>query len=193
MPKQQAAKSQLRIIGGKLRGSKIAVPSIDGLRPTPDRVRETLFNWLGSDCRGATVLDCFSGSGALGIEAASRGARWVTLIEQNREASQNLRRQVDRVSLQNVEVLTGDAVVLIPMLSRRYSVVFVDPPYANGDLRESVIDELIANQRLADDAQIYLEWPQGDSVELNHAGLDWRKHKKAGQVHYAIAEWRLSR
>lgn len=193
MSKNKTAPSQVRIVGGKLRGSKIFIPSVDGLRPTPDRIRETLFNWLSNDCRGAMVLDCCSGSGALGIEAASRGAARVTMIEQNRVAWQNLKQQVERLSLENVELLKGDALALIPGLGNRFSLVFIDPPYASAGLRESLLKSLIDNDRLLEGAQIYLEWPHGDCVELNHAGLSWRRHKKAGQVHYAIAEWRLSR
>lgn len=193
MAGQKPATSRIRIIGGKLRGSKISVPTVTGLRPTPDRVRETLFNWLADECRGATVLDCFCGSGVLAIESVSRGAAWVTMIEQNRLAWENLKQQAQRFMLDNTEILNGDALSLIEKLEHRYSLVFVDPPYACSGMREAVLRNLIDNGRLDDSAQIYLEWPEGDNVELDHPGLTWRKHKKAGQVHYAIAEWRLSR
>lgn len=193
MSSQKNNKSQIRIIGGKLRGSKISVPAVTGLRPTPDRVRETVFNWLADDCRGATVLDCFCGSGVLAIESLSRGAAWVTMIEQNRLAWQNLKQQVQRFTIDKAEVLNGNALSLIENLKHQYSLVFVDPPYASSGMRETVLQNLIENGRLDDVAQIYLEWPEGDTVELDHPGLTWRKHKKAGQVHYAIAEWRLSR
>ena len=93
---------QVRIIAGEWRGSKLVVPAVDGLRPTPDRIRETLFNWLANDCRGANVLDCFAGSGALGFEVASRGARQVRLIEQNPLAFNNLQDLKQRLKADNV-------------------------------------------------------------------------------------------
>ena len=190
---KKTALSQIRIIGGMLRGSKIPVPSVNGLRPTPDRIRETIFNWLAAACRGATVLDCFSGSGALGFEALSRGADSVTLIEQDSKAGGNLKQQIERLSLDNIKLYTGDALALIPELAQVYSIVFIDPPYALTQMRENVLSSLINNHRLTDGAQIYLEWPEGETFEFNDPNLCWRKHKKAGQVHYAIAEWRLSR
>lgn len=190
---KKTAMSQIRIIGGMLRGSKLPVPPVDGLRPTPDRIRETIFNWLASECRGATVLDCFSGSGALGFEALSRGADSVTLIEQDSKAADNLKQQIERLRLNHINVYTGDALALIPELGQAYSMVFIDPPYAFTHMREKVLSSLIDNHRLTEGAQIYLEWPQGETFELSDPKLCWRKHKKAGQVHYAIAEWRLSR
>jgi 16S rRNA (guanine966-N2)-methyltransferase len=190
---QETAMSHIRIIGGMLRGRKIPVPPVQGLRPTPDRIRETIFNWLAAECRRATVLDCFSGSGALGFEAFSRGADSVTLIEQDRTAGDNLQQQMKKLKLGNVKLYAGDALAVIPGLGEQYSMVFIDPPYALAHLRENALDSLIDHHRLTDGAQIYLEWPQGETFELSHPNLSWRKHKKAGQVHYAIAEWRLSR
>ncbi len=185
--------SHIRIIGGVLRGRKIPVPPVRGLRPTPDRIRETIFNWLAAECRGATVLDCFSGSGALGFEAFSRGADSVTLIEMDRAAGDNLKNQIERLNLDNLKLCAGDALAVIPGLGEQYNMVFIDPPYALARLREKTLNSLIDHHRLADGALIYLEWPQGETFELSHPNLSWRKHKKAGQVHYAIAEWRLSR
>lgn len=190
---QKTAMSHIRIIGGVLRGRKIPVPPVHGLRPTPDRIRETIFNWLAGECRGATVLDCFSGSGALGFEALSRGAECVTLIEQNRKAGDNLKQQIEKLNLNHIKLRAGDALAEIPGLDAKYSIVFIDPPYALSGMRENALNSLIDHHRLADGAQIYLEWPQGETYELSHPDLSWRKHKKAGQVHYAIAEWRLSR
>lgn len=191
MSKMQSA--QVRIIAGEWRGSKLSVVDVEGLRPTPDRIRETLFNWLSNDCRGARVLDCFAGSGALGFEAGSRGASRVTLIERDKQASNNLQRQAQRLQAVNVEIFNGDAVELINNLEGSYDIVFVDPPYAEPELRAKVIKRLIDHEKLADDARIYLEWPEGEVFQLPHPDLSWRKQKKAGQVHYAIAEWRLSR
>lgn len=186
-------KQQLRIIGGQWRGRKLPVPDIDGLRPTPDRIRETLFNWLMADCPGAQVLDCFAGSGALGFEALSREASNLTLIENNVLAWRNLELQVGRLRAHRVILLSGNAVDLIAQLKRQFSLVFIDPPYALPQLRKQVLLSLIENQRLLDGAKIYLEWPAGEAFELPHSDLSWSKQKMAGQVNYAIAEWRPSR
>ncbi|MCP4489445.1 MAG: 16S rRNA (guanine(966)-N(2))-methyltransferase RsmD [Gammaproteobacteria bacterium] len=185
--------SQLRIIGGRWRGRKIPVPAIAGLRPTPDRIRETVFNWLAARCQAATALDCFAGSGALGFEVASRGAKAVFMVEKSSDAMQNLVNQKQRLEANNIELYRGDILALIPSLQRSLDIVFIDPPYARSELRHRVIDALITNQSLADGARIYLEWPHGERFEFLSAGFTWLKQKKAGQVHYAIAEWRLCR
>ncbi|MFV2031257.1 MAG: 16S rRNA (guanine(966)-N(2))-methyltransferase RsmD [Gammaproteobacteria bacterium] len=182
-----------RIIGGKWRGSKLPVPDIDGLRPTPDRVRETLFNWLAGDCPGASVLDCFAGSGILGFEALSRGAGHLTLIEKDNRACKNLQQQIDRLQLDRAQLMHGDTLELIPNLRQKYHLVFIDPPYALKAMRQQVISGLEAHQRMHQGAKIYFEWPQGETFNLPSDNLTWLKQKKAGQVNYAIAEWRLSR
>jgi len=185
--------SQVRIISGQWRGSKLPVPTLDGLRPTPDRIRETLFNWLDQDSRSARALDCFAGSGVLGFEAASRGAKSVTLIEQSELAWRNLKSQAQRLKADNINLLHGDAIALIPQLANVFDVVFIDPPYALSEYRNQVIDLLISNRKLAVGAKIYLEWPQSEQFDLAHSELSWWKQKNAGQVNYAIAEWRPSR
>ena len=184
--------SQLRIIGGRWRGRKLAVPEIDGLRPTSDRIRETLFNWLMMDCAGARVLDCFAGSGALGFEALSREAKHLTMIENNPIAWSNLDSQAKHLQTDRITLLAGDAVEVIADLTHQYNLVFVDPPYALAQLRQQVLASLIRHRRLADGCKIYLEWPLGEQFQLAHSGLSWLKQKKAGRVNYAIAEWRLS-
>lgn len=190
---KQVKSTQVRIIAGRWRGSKLPVPTVTGLRPTPDRIRETLFNWLANDCRSAQVLDCFAGSGVLGFETASRGAARVTFIEQNEQGWRNLMVQIQRLQAENIDLHRGNSIELIPQLSPIYDIVFIDPPYARPELRELVIKLLIENQKLADGARIYLEWPLGEQYDLPHSDLVWLKQKKAGQVNYAIAEWRPSR
>ncbi len=185
--------SQLRIIGGQWRGRKIPVPDIDGLRPTPDRVRETLFNWLAGDCPGANVLDCFAGSGVLGFEALSRGAGFVTMVEKEKYAYKNLQQQVDRLRADGVQLMYGDVLELIPKLDRRYDLIFIDPPYALASIRQQVMSSLVTYHRLHEGAKIYFEWPHGEVFDPVLDNLIWLKQKKAGQVNYAIAEWRVSR
>ena len=184
--------NQLRIIGGRWRGRKLPVPVIDGLRPTPDRVRETLFNWLAKDCPGASVLDCFAGSGALGFEALSRGAAQLTMIENEKRAFKNLQQQVARLQADEVKLLQGDALELIPKLDQKYNLVFIDPPYTLATMREQVISILEQHHCLHQGAKVYFEWPQGEAYDLASSRLIWLKQKKAGLVNYAIAEWRLS-
>lgn len=185
--------SQIRIIAGQWRGRKIPVPHIEGLRPTPDRIRETLFNWMAADCRAAVALDCFAGSGALGFETCSRGAKSVTMIEKDKFAWKNLQTQLQRLETDKIDLLCGDVLDLIPQLQQSYNLVFIDPPYTLPELRMQVLDLLLTHHCLADGARIYLEWPQGQAFELPDTDFHWLKQKKAASVNYAIAEWHLSR
>lgn len=194
---------QVRIIGGHWRGSKLQVPDVEGLRPTPDRVRETLFNWIALNCPGANVLDCFAGSGALGFEALSRQARQVTMIETNQVAWNNLVIQAKRlkskwvdirqVDLRQFDIRQGDALQLIPQLSLKYDLIFIDPPYAQGFLKQTVIDALLQGGLLSPAAKFYIEWPKGERFELPSNQFNWLKQKKAGQINYAMVEWSGSR
>lgn len=184
--------SRVRIIGGRWRGRKLPVADSDGLRPTPDRIRETLFNWLAADCRGARVLDCFAGSGALGFEALSRGASSLTALEKAPAALDNLRRLAAVLDGAEIEIVGGDSEAAIGDLRGPFDLVFIDPPYATPWLRERVLLALEQAELLCDGARIYFEWPRGEDFELPSTRLRWLKQKRAGQVNYAIAEWRSS-
>jgi len=186
-------KPQVRIIGGKWRGRKLSVVDAAGLRPTPDRVRETLFNWLARDCQRASVLDCFAGSGVLGFEALSRGAERLVALEQQPQAVANLQFQAERLETSAIEILRGDALDSINRLRQKFDIVFIDPPYAEPQLRVQVFRLLEERHCLQSRARIYFEWPDHESFELPSPGLRWLKQKSAGQVNYAIAEWQLSR
>ncbi|HLS84622.1 MAG TPA: 16S rRNA (guanine(966)-N(2))-methyltransferase RsmD [Arenimonas sp.] len=147
----------VRIIAGRLRGSKLPVPDRPGLRPTSDRVRETLFNWLQPALPGARVLDLFAGTGALGFEAASRGAAEVVLVERDPELARGLRAQAERLKVANLRVDTADALAWLARPGdRRFDIVFLDPPFAAG-LWEAALAALPA--WLAPGARIYLEGP----------------------------------
>ena len=183
----------VRIIGGTLRGRKLPVVDIDGLRPTPDRIRETVFNWLAMACPGASVLDCFAGSGVLGFEAFSRAAKRVTMVEKDTIAWQKLRQQVDAFQCGQITLLSGDVMELIPGMDKPFDMVFVDPPYAMPQLRCQVISYLIDNQLLIDGAKIFIEWPASEQFVLPVSDLCWLKQKKAGLVNFGIAEWSSSR
>ena len=186
-------KSAVRIIGGRWRGRKLGVIDAPGLRPTPDRIRETLFNWLGPHCRGAVVLDCFAGSGALGFEALSRGARHLVALEQRREAIAGLRADAKRLEATDVDIVAGDALQTIHRLERRFDIVFIDPPYAEPQLRAQVVAALGSTDSLNPGARLYFEWPLEETFELPDAELEWIRRKRAGRVNYAIAEWQRSR
>ena len=183
--------SQVRIIGGQWRGTKIAVTDAEGLRPTPDRIRETLFNWLGSDCRGAIVLDCFAGTGVLGFEALSRGAQQLVAVEQQPQAVARLRDLGSRLQAR-VQIIEADVSRIIDHLDTAFDLVFIDPPYAQPALRQQIFAQLEAASCLRDGARIYFEWPHKEAFELPSQRLVWVRQKRAGQVNYAIAEWRLT-
>lgn len=159
--------NQVRIIGGRHRGRRLQFVPGRGLRPTPDRVRETLFNWLQRDIHGARCLDLFAGSGALGFEAISRGATQVTLVEQNRAAASRLRDNVELLREgERIDVLHTDALRLLrtPPI-RPFDIVFVDPPFADEGV-PLACRLLEDNQWLADQSLVYLEqdagaaWPE---------------------------------
>ncbi len=124
--------SRVRIVGGQWRSRLLPVAKVAGLRPTPDRVRETLFNWLGQDLTGLSCLDLFAGTGILGFEAASRGAEHVTMVECNPAAHAALRDAIKTLQASQVELIRGDAVEFARKQTRRYDLVFLDPPYHQG-------------------------------------------------------------
>jgi 16S rRNA (guanine966-N2)-methyltransferase len=138
------------------------------------------------------VLDCFAGAGGLGLEAASREARHVTLVDSSRKAASNLTAQVKRLGTDNVEVYHGRVQDFLQHCDRLFDIVFLDPPYAQPGLRQQTLELLIAQNLLKPGARIYLEWPRQEQKPLNDINLDWIRQKTAGQVTYAIAQWRLS-
>ena len=178
-----AVTGTVRIIGGAWRKSIIAFPAAEGLRPTPDRVRETVFNWLGQDLDGLACLDLFAGSGAFGIEAASRSAARVVLVEKSREAASALRANAERLGAAGrVEVRQADALQFAALCAERFDVVFVDPPYGQGWLARlaPLLGKLAAPR-----ARLYIE-AEAPVVALEQ----WRATRsgKAGQVHYQLLE-----
>jgi 16S rRNA (guanine(966)-N(2))-methyltransferase RsmD len=172
--------NRVRIVGGAWRSRIIAFPDRPELRPTPDRVRETVFNWLGQDLTGLTCLDLFAGSGALGFEAASRGAKRVTLVERERAAHAALAANCKMLAAGQVEVVRDDALRFLEASRSVYDVVFLDPPFALGPW-----DELWARllPRLAHGALVYCE--SGDAFAIPQ-GWVVHRHGRAGQVHYQL-------
>jgi 16S rRNA (guanine966-N2)-methyltransferase len=174
---------RVRIVGGKWRSRRIRVPERPGLRPTPDRVRETLFNWLGQDLAGLVCLDLFAGSGALGFEAASRRAARVVLVESDRPALAVLAESRSALGAAQVEIIAGDALAYLARSRERFDVVFLDPPF-----RQNAVPDLLARlpPRLAPGARVYAE-----GAAPVAAGAPWRelKRARAGQVCYQLLRW----
>jgi 16S rRNA (guanine966-N2)-methyltransferase len=177
---------QVRIIGGQWRGRKLLVPNSPNLRPTPDRVRETLFNWLNPYIIDAHCLDAFAGSGALGFEALSRGAAKVTMVDSQSNIITLLREQQAIFKATNLSIYQAALPQGLIAPEVKFNVVFLDPPYQS-DLLTTSCDFLEKNNFLADNAYIYLE---SDKL-LTDAQLpaNWQiiKSKQAGQVAYHLA------
>ncbi|WP_221793013.1 16S rRNA (guanine(966)-N(2))-methyltransferase RsmD [Oceanobacter mangrovi] len=155
------ASQQLRIIGGQWRSRRLRFPAIDGLRPTLDRVRETLFNWLQFDVEGARVLDAFAGSGALGFEALSRGAKEVVFLEKNPSAAVQLKENLQTLGARNAQIWAGDALNWLKQNPEPYDLVFLDPPFGL-KLLQPAIDSLT----LLPGALVYVEHETGLQLQL---------------------------
>ena len=179
--------SQLRIIAGRWRGRKIKFVDQDDLRPTPDRVRETLFNWLQSDVPDAVCLDLYAGSGALGFEAASRGARQVTLVDSSKQACQVIEKNITNLQSTDMRVVVSDALDYLESSETKFDVVFLDPPYKS-DILSRVFMILEQEQCLSEHAKIYVEHDAKQS--LPELPINWHvlKNKTAGQVSYCLID-----
>jgi 16S rRNA (guanine966-N2)-methyltransferase len=184
--KSQAPRSQLRIIGGSWRGRRIEFQAEPGLRPTPDRVRETLFNWLQPRLPGSRCLDLFCGSGALAIEALSRGATSATLVDRSPAALQEVRRNLERLGATGVELVTADAVQWIRTVSNCcFDIVFIDPPFGGG-IAQRCLQLLSSSALLAPGARVYLECGATEAAPELPPGWLLHREKFAGQVAYRL-------
>ncbi|RPH29120.1 16S rRNA (guanine(966)-N(2))-methyltransferase [Buttiauxella warmboldiae] len=182
---QSTGSGQIRIIGGQWRGRKLPVPDSPGLRPTTDRVRETLFNWLAPSMVDATVLDCFAGSGALGLEALSRYAARATLLEMDRNVSQQLQKNLLTLKAANGKVVNSNTLHFLAQPGEPHTIVFVDPPFRKGLLDETLA-LLESNGWLADDALIYVESEVENGMPAVPASWSLHREKVAGQVAYRL-------
>jgi 16S rRNA (guanine966-N2)-methyltransferase len=175
----------LRIIGGTWRGRKLRFPASAAIRPTPDRVRETLFNWLGAAVRGAQCLDLFAGSGALGLEALSRGAAHVTFIERDAAAAQALSMLLTEWQAADARVVRADALRYLAGVARPLDIVFLDPPFAS-QLLGAAAARLDERHWLKAGALIYVECAAGDGLPQLPASWQPLKAKQAGEVGYHL-------
>nr|VFK24418.1 MAG: 16S rRNA m(2)G-966 methyltransferase [Candidatus Kentron sp. MB]VFK30679.1 MAG: 16S rRNA m(2)G-966 methyltransferase [Candidatus Kentron sp. MB]VFK75349.1 MAG: 16S rRNA m(2)G-966 methyltransferase [Candidatus Kentron sp. MB] len=177
----------MHIIAGRWKRRRLTVPAVSGLRPTPGRVRETLFNWLGGEICGARCLDLFAGSGALGFEAVSRGAAEVVLVDRHKAVIDNLVLTVRKLAASEITVMRSDALRYLKRSSRHFDLVFLDPPF-DGPLLETSCRLLAEGRLLSETARIYLEMRRPgfqpllpDRWEATHSGV-------AGDVRYLLAK-----
>jgi len=180
----KAVPGRIRIIGGHLRNSRLNVPDLPGLRPTAERVRETLFNWLAPTIAGVRALDLCAGTGALGIEALSRGAASVQFVEPERATADALRSNLARLKAEGGEVAAMEAAHFLQGAPRPFGLVFLDPPFAL-QLWGPLAQQLEQGGWLAEAAQVYVESPRGLAFALPSS---WVLHREghAGEVHYAL-------
>jgi 16S rRNA (guanine(966)-N(2))-methyltransferase RsmD len=178
-----SSKGRIRIIGGEYRSRLLRVATRPGLRPTPDRVRETLFNWLGQELDGLACLDLYAGSGALGFEAASRGASRVVMVETDRVALRALEASRAALGAAQVEIIGGSASDYLERSRERFDVVFLDPPF-----RQNAVPGLLPqlSRLLNAGARVYAE-----SASPVAAQAKWRelRRARAGGVSYQLFEW----
>ncbi len=179
--------NQFRIIGGEWRGRKLKFPDVAEIRPTPDRVRETLFNWLQPHILGARCLDLFAGSGAVGLEALSRGAATVTFVEQDRHVAEAIRQHLQLLN-GNGTVVEQEALGYLKRESAAYDLLFLDPPFGKGLIAK--VSRLLEDQEMIHaDTLIYLESEQPVTAEALPDGFRVEREKRAGQVWYGLARF----
>lgn len=182
-----AGRGSVRIIGGAWRGRRIAFPDLPDLRPTPDRVRETLFNWLQHELSAARCLDLFAGSGVLGLEALSRGAKQLVLVEEDPTAARNLTQQIQRLEAhRQATVLEMDAYRYLLRPAETFDIIFLDPPFKSGAI--SRLAELLdAGSWLRSGSLVYLESARAQGAPVLPPRWELLKSKSAGEVGYYLA------
>ena len=177
-------KHSLRIIGGKWRGHRLKVPTSKGIRPTPDAVRETLFNWLGSNVEGTKVVDLFAGTGSLGFEALSRGAAHATFVEKNRRSVSMLRKSCQQFDLNASEasVVSANSIGWLKSNTSKWDIVFVDPPFDRTELYSRALTELL--DHLSSESIVYLEFSK--RITIDHLSYDTWKSSVTGEVQFEL-------
>lgn len=172
----------VRIISGKWRGRRLPVPELPGLRPSSDRGRETLFNWLQLSIRGARCVDLFAGSGVLGLEAASRGAARVVLVEKSKTAARGIRESLSKLQADNVELLEDDAIRFLSVCEPgSIDVVFIDPPFGSG-LETRALELLEAGACVSSGGFAYVETPRDTPLSLPAPGWEMARETVIGDV-----------
>lgn len=181
------AQNKVRIIAGRFRGRKLDFPNIEGLRPTPNRVRETLFNWLSPVIVGTECLDLFAGSGALGFEALSRGAKRVVFVDDSIEAIKHLKTTLATLSCDQSEILHLSALEFLKDCHCHFDIVFLDPPFSS-NLIEKCCNLIADHKILKEGGVIYLETSVKTELSFLPSHWETKKVKKAGQVKYLLLQ-----
>ena len=182
-------KGEIRIIGGKWKGKKIYFNLNDDLRPTPDRAKETLFNWLGQDLNKMYCLDLFSGTGALGLEALSRGAKKVTFVEKNKDYLQKIKKVYLEISeKRDCDFFCADCLEWVQKNSSKakYDLIFIDPPF-NKNLIDNLLSNILRRELLSESGKIYFEFEKKLDLKIPES-LDLKKKKSLGGKSYVLAE-----
>ncbi len=183
--------NEFRIIGGEWRGRKFTFPPLDQLRPTPNRVRETLFNWVQNDIARWRCLDLYAGSGALGMEALSRRAEYVTFVDLQQQVTKQIRANLAQVATNQARVVCADALLFIESYQAApVDLVFLDPPFRQGLLTECC-ERLEAKQVLAQKSYIYLETEQFIDIQAYPSCWAVKRCQRAGQVYVYLIERNL--
>lgn len=177
---------EVRIISGKYRNRKLTVLAHEGLRPTGNRIRETLFNWLSRDIVEATCIDCCSGSGALAFEAASRGAAKVWAIDTYKPAIAALKESQRNFACSHTHVIEADAIQWLTQYTGAIDIAFVDPPFAK-DLHQHLIEAISQHSGCHERTLIYVEAGSKQALEIPE-GWAWYRHKSSGDVQYGLLE-----
>ncbi|AOW77260.1 16S rRNA (guanine(966)-N(2))-methyltransferase RsmD [Colwellia sp. PAMC 20917] len=177
-------KGSIRIIGGSHRGRKLPVLMAEGLRPTTDRVKETVFNWLMPFIQDSLCLDCFAGSGGLGFEALSRGASHVSFVELNKAAAQQLLENQRLLKSANISIVNSDALSFIEKNISKFDIVFIDPPFRKNLVEQTA--KRLDQHSLADNALIYIEMESEQNNQQLPMNWTLLKEKIAGQVAYRL-------
>lgn len=175
----------IRLISGQWKGRKLPVREVEGLRPTTDRIKETLFNWLAAEVRDSRCLDLFAGSGSLGFEALSRYARHVTMVEMDKGAAQQLSKNLSTLQSQQATIIQRDALSLLAEPGEPFDIIFLDPPFRR-DLLDTVCQRLESGGWLSDDALIYIEREREGGAPQLPTNWHLLKDKQAGQVCYQL-------
>lgn len=181
----KSTRQSVRIIGGQWRGRRLSFPIVDGLRPTPDRIRETLFNWLQPHLPGAICIDLFSGSGALGFEAASRGAEKVDMIELDLQAYKQLQLNKTMLTAEQCVLFRQPVQQFLNQSITAYDIVFLDPPF-DADLWSEIADLLTQRNLLHKNSLVYLECNKHQNLATLPANWHLFKDKQAGDVRYCL-------
>ena len=182
-------KGEIRIIGGKWKGKKIYFNLNDDLRPTPDRAKETLFNWLGQDLNEMHCLDLFSGTGALGLEALSRGAKKVTFVEKNKDYLQKIKKvYLEMSEKEDCDFFCAECLEWVQNNSSKakYDLIFIDPPF-NKNLIDTLLSNILRRELLSERGKIYFEFEKKLDLEIPES-LSLKKKKSLGKKSYVLAE-----